>query len=65
MPILTYQGRRIRLTQRMVEILYYATRYPKPSSCHNIGHDDASKKAVERLRVGAWSRSMNIRISIV
>jgi hypothetical protein len=50
MPILTYQGRRIRLTQRMVEILDYATKYPKPNSWHNIGHDDASKKAVERLR---------------
>jgi hypothetical protein len=34
----------------MIEILDYATRYPKPSSWHNIGHDDASKKAVERLR---------------
>jgi hypothetical protein len=50
MPTMTYKGRQIRLTPRMTEILEYATRYPKPRSWHNIGHDEASKKAIERLR---------------
>lgn len=33
----------------MIEILDYATRYPTPQSWHNIGHDEASRKAVKRL----------------
>jgi hypothetical protein len=49
MPTIFYKGRQIRLSQRMVEILDYATRYPKPSSWHNIGRDEASRKAIERL----------------
>jgi hypothetical protein len=49
MPILTYKGRKIRLTPRMIEILEYATRYPQPRSWHNIGRDEASGKAIARL----------------
>jgi hypothetical protein len=45
-----YKGRQIRLPQRMVEILDYATRYPKPASWHNIGRDEASRKAIARLK---------------
>jgi hypothetical protein len=33
----------------MIEILDYATKYPKPKSWHNIGRDEASRKAVECL----------------
>jgi hypothetical protein len=50
MPTMFYKGRRIRLTPRMVEILDYATRYPKPGTWHNIGRDEASRKAIERLK---------------
>jgi hypothetical protein len=50
MPTIIYKGRRIRLSQRMFEILEYATKYPKPESWHNIGRDEASRKAIERLR---------------
>jgi hypothetical protein len=42
-PIITYKGRRIRLSQRMFEILDYATKYPKPRNWHNVGHDEAIK----------------------
>lgn len=49
-PTMTYKGRQIRLTQEMIEILDYATKYPKPRSWHNIGKDDASKKAIKRLQ---------------
>jgi hypothetical protein len=50
MPTITYKGRRIRLSQQMFEILDYATKYPKPASWHNIGRDDASRQAIERLK---------------
>ena len=50
MPTITYKGRRIGLTERMFEILDYATKYPKAGSWHNIGHDHASREAIERLR---------------
>ena len=49
MPTITYKGRRIRLSQQMFEILDYATKYPKPNRWHDIGRDEASRKAVERL----------------
>jgi hypothetical protein len=49
MPTMIYKGRRIRFTQRMVEILDYATKYPKPASWLSIGRDEASRKAIERL----------------
>jgi hypothetical protein len=49
MPILTYKGRRTRLTPRMVEILDYATKYLKPKSWHDIGRDEASRTAIARL----------------
>jgi hypothetical protein len=49
MPTMFYKGRQIRLTPRMIEILDYATRYAKPRSWHNIGRDEASRKAIERL----------------
>jgi hypothetical protein len=49
MPTITYKGSQIRLTERMIEILDYATKYPKPASWHNIGRHEASRKAIERL----------------
>ena len=49
MPTIAYKGHRIRLSQRMFEILEYATKYPKPASWHNVGRDEASRKAIKRL----------------
>jgi hypothetical protein len=34
----------------MVDILDYATKYAKPRSWHDIGRDEASRKAIERLQ---------------
>ena len=49
MLTINYKGRCIRLSQHMFEILDYATKYPKPNSWHDIGWDEASRKAIERL----------------
>jgi hypothetical protein len=49
MPTISYKGRRIRLTQRMFDVLDYATKYPKPNSWHNIGSDATDKKTIARL----------------
>ena len=33
----------------MFEILDYTTKYPKPNRWHDVGRDQASRKAIERL----------------
>jgi hypothetical protein len=43
-----YHGRRIRLTEAMLEALQYVLKHPK--AWHNIGADAASREAVERLQ---------------
>jgi hypothetical protein len=45
---ITFQGRKIRLSRRVLESLQYALTYPK--IYHDIGTDKASVKAIQRLK---------------
>lgn len=64
LPTITYKGRRIRLTQRMFDILDYATRYPKPGTWQNMAWMKRARKPWRGSKPRAWSRLRSTRTNI-